>query len=130
MAFKGITENGVCFEPNPLAIHMISKGTPEICWVLKTHFKGGDLLLNLLMRLIVDKAYYFGNGNRFFDNELFETSCGVTESYVLPSLAIYLFKNKMKVMENYHRKHKKCWVLNHLHLRSLVFLSRLESQNI
>ena len=41
------------------------------------------------MRFIVDKAYYFGNGNRFFDNELFKTSCGVTESDVLPILAIY-----------------------------------------
>ena len=59
------------------------------------------------MRFIVDKAYYFGNGNRFFDNELFKTSCGVTESYVLPSLAIRLFEDKMKVMKHYHHKHKK-----------------------
>ena len=57
------------------------------------------------MRFIVDKAYYFGNGNRFFDNELFKTSCGVTESYVLPILAIYLVKEKMKIMKTDHRTH-------------------------
>ena len=119
-----------CFEPNPLAIHMISKGTPKICWVLNAHFKGGDLLLNILMRFIVDKPYYFGNGYRFFDNELFETTCVVTESYVLPILAIRFFEKQIKLMKKYHRKHKKCSVLNHLHLRSLVFLNRLDWQNI
>ena len=69
-------------------------------------------VVDLLTRFIVEKPYYFSNGNRFFDNELFKTSCDVTESYVSPSLAIRFFeKKKMKIIKNYHRKHKKYWFL-------------------
>ena len=82
------------------------------------------------MRFIVAKAYYFGNGNRFFDNELFNTSCGVTESYVLPILAIYLFKKKMKIMKTYHRKHKKYSFIKAFTFAKFGFLSRLDWQNI
>ena len=77
------------------------------------------------MRFIVDKAYYFGNGNRFFDNELFKTSCGVTESYVLPTLAIYLFKKKMKIMKICHRKHKKYWFLKAFTFAKLGFVKSI-----
>ena len=63
------------------------------------------------MRFIVDTTYYFGNGNRFFDNELFKTTCDVTESYVSPSLAIRFFEKKIKPMKSYHHKHRTYWFL-------------------
>ena len=45
------------------------------------------------------------------------------------SLAIHFFKKKFKKMKIHHRKHKKCGVLNTLHLRSLVFPARLDWEN-
>ena len=81
--------------------------------------------VHLLTRFIIDKPYYSGNGNRFFDNELFETSCDVTESYVLPSLAISFFEKKMKIMKNYHHEHKKYWFLKTIYICEVCFFNSI-----
>ena len=108
----------IIFGPNSLRIHIISRDHPRKRWRLIITF-----LTVVAWYLVVCQIHY---KNVYLAKK---ASCGVTEPYVLPSIGIR-FQEKLKKMKNHHRKHKKCCVLNTLCLRSLVFPTRFDWQNI